>query len=88
MTLEFICASEIYEKCSIVIPENSKYYRCKSGKIKFFCGESNQEHSSQIPSRAQTVSFPRFCKLTFWTNYGEPIFYDRTGNILKEEKLE
>ena len=81
MALEFICAESIDSQNRIKIPSGANCYRLKSAKIKFF--KTNPEiRFKKIPSLAEEVSF-EIEGNRFTIEYGEPSFYDREGNDLK-----
>jgi len=83
MALEFICSDKIepWKKTRTKIPEGVNCYRCKSGVIRFFRSNPGNRFS-RIPEEAREIEF-YMEKNAFNIEYGEPIFYDREGNVLK-----
>lgn len=82
MALEFICSNNIEYEKRIKIPESANCYRLNSGKIKFFRVNLNAKDINFIIENATEISFD-IEKYAFHISYGNPVFYNVEGNILK-----
>lgn len=90
MALDFICAEIIMQNKKINIPVGANCYRYGSKKrvsrIKFFRVNPHIPHidvMKEIPEKAKRVCFPNYEEFAYWTYYGDAIFYDENGKVLK-----
>ena len=86
MALIHICSEIIICKKKIRIPKENgaNFYDLKSGTIRFFYTNSQLNKKRELPLRAIEMSFDEYEKNFRNINYGEPIFYNQEGNILKD----
>jgi len=87
MALDFIFSEEIDGQKRIAVPENANCYRLKAGKIKFFrFNPELPKNMETIPERSKVMEFRGYQKHVGWVNYGEQIFYDSKGKVIKVKR--
>jgi len=86
MALIHICSEIIICKEKIRIPKKNgaNSYDLKSGKIRFFYTNPQPNKKRELPLQAIEMSFNEYEKNFHNIDYGEPIFYNEEGNILKD----
>jgi hypothetical protein len=84
MALEYICSQTIMKGKKISIPEGRcNCFKTKSGKVMFFkYNPTLQKGIRTLPKDSAEISFEEYQNHRNWTNYGEPTFYDKEGNII------
>ena len=85
MAIKHLDSIFIDDKEKIKFPEDSTHYRCKSGKIKFFkVNPTPSQSMEKRPEDAEYIYFKHYRRNFGNINYGETIFYNKEGNILKQ----
>jgi hypothetical protein len=88
MALEYICSVEIVKGEKIPIPADANYYRAESKKIRFYrVNPAPAINLKLISEGVRSISFNDYERHMCNIYYGDPTFYNESGQVLNENIL-